>query len=113
MAGRAEWHFGYLKLDVVAGEKSSGHAHETIARSQDSRVVRTCWSKDGSAIMMAATANLRSIVWLRTSEQRGPSQRTRNARGRGSGLRVKCSDGTESRKESGNVEERDDVTQLG
>ena len=25
--------------------ESRGHAHETIARSQDSRVVRTCWSK--------------------------------------------------------------------
>ena len=25
--------------------ESSRHAHETIARSQDSRVVRTCWSK--------------------------------------------------------------------
>ena len=92
--------------------ESSRHAHETIARSQDSRVVRTCWSKMVAAIMMTATANLRSAVWLRTSEQRGPSRRTRNAKGRGSSQRVKCSNGTESRKESGNVEERDDVMQL-
>ena len=49
--------------------ESSRHAHETIARSQDSRVVRTCWSKMVAAIMMTATTNLRSIVWLRTSEQ--------------------------------------------
>ena len=92
--------------------ESSRHTHETIARSQDSRWVRTCWSKIVAAIMMTATANLRSTVWLRTSEQWGPSRRTRNARGRGSGHGVKCSNGRGSRKESGNVEERNDVMQL-
>ena len=48
--------------------ESSRHAHETIARSQDSRVVRSCWSKMVATIMMTATANLRSIARLRTSK---------------------------------------------
>ena len=46
------------------------------------------------------------------SEQDRSSRGPRNARGRGSGQRVKCSNGTESLKESGNVGERDDVIQL-
>ena len=61
---------GHLKLDGRRRRaESSRHAHETVPRSHDSRVVRTCWSKIVAAFMMTATAHLRSIVWLRTSEQ--------------------------------------------
>ena len=67
--------------------ESSRHAHETIARSQDSRVVRTCWSKMVAAITMtaAATADSRSIVWSRPTRTKSVNAERQRARFRSKG----------------------------
>ena len=64
--------------------ESSRHAHETIVRSQDSRVVRTCWSMLVAAIIMiTATVNFEKYRMLenertmRTESQNAESQRSR------------------------------------
>ena len=46
---------GHLKLDVVAGKESSGYAHETIAGTQNPRMVGTCWSEMVAAIITTTT----------------------------------------------------------
>ena len=70
----------HLKLDVVAGEHNpADRLTKALSGRKISRVVRTCRSK--TAVL---TANLRSIVWSRTSEQGRSSRRWQNARGRGS-----------------------------
>ena len=51
---------GCWSLEVgcrVRRAEPSRHAHETTARSQHSRVVRTCWSKMVAAIVTTTTTN--------------------------------------------------------
>ena len=43
---------GHLMLDVVAGEQNPADTHASTARSQDSRVVGTCWSEMVAAVTM-------------------------------------------------------------
>ena len=96
---------GHLKLQASGIQQTRSRSHYQVASLANGQNVVV---KDGCSNHDDSNSKLEKYRMVENE----PSWRTRNARGRGSGQRVECSNGTESRKESGNVEERDDVMQL-
>ena len=79
---------GHLRLNLVAGEQTQqtrSRRQCQVARLASGQNMSVCGGCSSRSVVAAATANLRSIVWL---EQCGSSRKSLNARGRGASGQV-------------------------